>query len=168
MSNTEKTQAKNAPLNWPKDRNSFVQWAMETPEGKMSAGYQAVHKCLSNVASEPVLRISAAKWVSLVRREQGRTPEEVAAKAGVGVVDVLAIEIGEPVVAEVVERVATALGLNGDVLMQLLGLGDIRDQALIRAAAEFVARLEPSESLDVREQAALRWFQSAISYRRTG
>jgi hypothetical protein len=164
----EKSRVKNAPLTLPSDREPFVRWATQGSDGGVAAGWQSLHRLFLAEAPEHVLRKSAARLISLARRAQGRTLEQVAASASVRIADVLALEDGQDVPGEAIERVAVVLQLNADVLVQLLRGDQIVDQTLVRAATEFVARLEPSQPLDAKESAALDWFRDALASHRSG
>jgi hypothetical protein len=50
MNTHEKSRLKNAPLAMPANRDSFVLWAMEQPDGCMSAGRMPSHPRLRDEA----------------------------------------------------------------------------------------------------------------------
>jgi transcriptional regulator with XRE-family HTH domain len=168
MSTIEMNRVKNAPLSMPEDREGFVRWAMEEPDGCFSAGRQPPHPRLCIEAPAQVLRTSAAKLMSLARREKNQTPEQTAASAGVRVSDVLALEHGEKASLQIIVRVAAVLQLDADVLIQLFSGSHDADARLIEAATQFVARLEPADPLEPREAQALGWFRNAAFGRRAG
>ncbi|MDP9175730.1 MAG: hypothetical protein M3O30_17960 [Planctomycetota bacterium] len=168
MSTIEQSQVKNAPLSMPEDREGFLRWAMEEPDRCISAGWQPPHPRLCIEAPAQVLRASAAKLVSLSRREKNQTPEQTAASAGVRVADVLALEHGEETSLQIIGRVAAVLQLDVEVLIQLFSASHDADACLIEAATQFVARLEPADPLEPREVQALRWFRNAAFGCRAG
>ena len=57
MSNTEieMNRLKNAPLTMPADRDSFVRWATEEPDGWIAAGWQPPHSRLEPLGSDTEL-----------------------------------------------------------------------------------------------------------------
>ena len=165
MRPTEMSRVKNAPLSLPDDRDEFVACATSVPDGNISAGHQPVHYRLLEHRPSRLLRASGAGLVSLARRESNRTPDQVAAVAGVPVADVVPLEHGDAVTVETVTRVANALCLNGAVIAQLFGFGYANDSRLIDAATELVVQLGTAEPLHPREAQALDRFRTALATR---
>ncbi len=109
-----------------------------------------------------VLRAAGAKFVWLARRERNQTPNQTAALAEVRLGDVLALEQGRDVPPDVIERVADILQIDAEILLQLFGRTRAADAGLLKAATEFIGRLEAVEPLSPSELEALGAFRSRM------
>ena len=67
MTATEKSQVKNAPLEFDDDRSDFVEWATSVPDGAVAAGWQSLHPHLEGKRDDA--------WVlEMSKLEEGHTP----------------------------------------------------------------------------------------------
>jgi transcriptional regulator with XRE-family HTH domain len=188
MTATEKSQVKNAPLEFDDDRSDFVEWATSVADGAVAAGWQSLHPHLASqrddtwvlemskleegrtlgvggLAGEMKLtqtetsRLSLAKFVELSRRQLGQSVEQLAKDAGVGLAELLAVETGKGVIhPQTVQQLATFLKANPQKLLQLAGLVPAENRELEQAALQFAARTESVMPLEPQERAALEEF----------
>jgi HTH-type transcriptional regulator, competence development regulator len=105
-------------------------------------------------------RVALAKLVELRRRQYRLSAEDLARKADVDLEDVVGIERGEATVPEprTMHRLARALELPEQRLLELAGLEPAQDARLREATVRFVSQSEPVASLLPQEQAALEEF----------
>jgi HTH-type transcriptional regulator, competence development regulator len=105
-------------------------------------------------------RVALAKLVELRRRQYRLSAEDLARKADVDLEDVVGIERGEATVPELrtMHRLARALELPEQRLLELAGLEPAQDARLREATVRFVSQSEPVASLLPQEQAALEEF----------
>jgi transcriptional regulator with XRE-family HTH domain len=109
---------------------------------------------------EPV-RLMLAKFIELARRERNQSPQELAARAGVDLGDVRALEDPKwpSPSAQVIESVAAVLDVDALPLLELGGLIRAENKALDELAVEFAARLEGKRLLKPQELEALSWLR---------
>ncbi|MEY2427301.1 MAG: hypothetical protein QOJ40_186 [Verrucomicrobiota bacterium] len=109
-------------------------------------------------------RIVLGTLVSLWRRNQGWSAEQLAQRAGIALETILDIEHDphcEPA-AEVVRILAELLEVPAQPLLELAGLAKPRTPQLREEAVRFAARSEALVALNPNEKAALETFVSAI------
>jgi transcriptional regulator with XRE-family HTH domain len=113
-----------------------------------------------HAAPTPVAKSAFAKLVGLRRRDMRLTVEQLAERAEVDVADVISIELGQPEQPEprTVFKLAGALKLPAQKLMQMSGLAVPRDTRFTDAVVRFAARSEPIDKLSKEEHAALEEF----------
>jgi len=131
--------------------------AQSTPEPRVSA-------CQSQAGADSH-RVSLAKLVELSRRKLRLSVEELASKADIDLVELLAIEKAEPVdpSPRTIYQLAPVLCIRAELLMELAGLVAPRTTGLAHSAVRFAARSEPMEALSSDEDAALSWFVEELS-----
>ncbi len=100
------------------------------------------------------------RLINLWRRKKGLRMDELANKARIDLVELIAIEqdihyIPEP---RTVHLLAKTLGLSSDRMLQLSGNTIIRDSTLGQEAIRFAAHSESVEKLNRNEQRALEEF----------
>lgn len=112
------------------------------------------------LADTEASRRSLAKFVELSRRRLGQSLERLAEKTGVDLGELLAIETeGAFHRPETIQRLATFLGVNPQLLLQLAGLLPTENRQLEQAALHFAARIESVKPLEPQEQEALEKFR---------
>jgi transcriptional regulator with XRE-family HTH domain len=143
--------------------NTDKEWlllnAAEDNNGSVSVGGLA-HTLGLRESSHDVDWITQAAFARLVelrRRQQGLTVEALAAKADLELADLMGIEDGTAVTPEprTVFKLAQALELPPQRLMQLSGLTESRDDGFAKAALRFAARSKPVDQLSKEEHDAL-------------
>jgi transcriptional regulator with XRE-family HTH domain len=114
----------------------------------------------ATAAPTPVVKSAFAKLVGLRRRDMRLTVEQLAERAEVDVAEVVSIELGQLDQPEprTVFKLAGALKLPAQKLMQVSGLAVPRDTRFNDAVVRFAARSEPIEKLSKEEHAALEEF----------
>lgn len=100
------------------------------------------------------------RLINLWRRKKGLRMDELANKARIDLIELIAIErdihyIPEP---RTVYLLAKILGLSSDRMLQLSGNTVVRDSTLGQEAIRFAARSESVEKLNGNEQRALEEF----------
>jgi transcriptional regulator with XRE-family HTH domain len=105
-------------------------------------------------------RVALAKLVEFRRRQYRLSAEDLSKKADVDLEDVVGIERGEGTVPEprTMHRLARALELPEQRLLELAGLVPAMDARLREATVRFAARSGPVASLLPQEQEALEEF----------
>lgn len=141
----------------------WVRAQADAEEGILSVGGLAhrVGMLGSSVSPEPG-RLMLAKFIELARRERKQSPQELAARAGVDLSDVVALENPEwqSPSAQVIESVAAALDVDSLPLLELGGFSRTESKALVELAIEFAARLEAMKPLEPQELEALSWLRN--------
>jgi HTH-type transcriptional regulator, competence development regulator len=109
-------------------------------------------------------KLAFTKLLELQRRSLGLSLEDLAERAQVSVVEMVAIARGEIGTAEAqtIRRLAQALLLPEDRLLALAGQGEPAQTSLQEAAVRFAARTEPVRQLTAEENAALQEFVHAL------
>jgi hypothetical protein len=112
------------------------------------------------LAETDASRRSLAKFVELSQRRLGQSLENLAEKAEVDLGELLAVETSEGVVhdPQTIQRLAVALRVNPQLLLQLAGLLPAEGHQLEKAALHFAARMESVKPLEPQEEAALDKF----------
>jgi len=64
MTAGEKSQVKNAPIEFSDDRSDFVEWATSVPDGAVAAGWQSLHPHLEGNRDD-------ARGLELSKLEEG-------------------------------------------------------------------------------------------------
>ena len=106
-------------------------------------------------------RLSLAKFLELSRRQMHESLETVAEKAGIDLAELTSLERGKSPVRnpKTLVRIAAALHVDVQPLLELAGLVTTTDERLVRIAAQFSARLESVKPLEPEEEQALGWFK---------
>lgn len=148
------------------DREWLLRRAAEEDESCVSVGGLYVRIAREEAKRKAAARAAFAKLIELQRRNLLLTPEELALRAGVEVIELVRIARGENSVvqAETVRRLAHALSLPEERLLLLAGHGEPTD-AEIEEAARFAARSEPVEPLTTQEHKALQGFVRFLAER---
>jgi transcriptional regulator with XRE-family HTH domain len=110
-------------------------------------------------------RVALAKLVELRRRQYRLSAEDLARRADVDLEDVVIIERGEGTVPDpqTMHRLAQALELPEQRLLELAGLVQAKDARFREATVRFAARSEPVASLLPQEQEALEEFVELLA-----
>jgi HTH-type transcriptional regulator, competence development regulator len=111
-------------------------------------------------APAPVTRSAFAKLVELRRRALRMSVEELAESADVDVAELVSIELDKAEVPELrtVAKLAKALALPAQRLVELSGLATPRDARFSEAVVRFAAKSESVEKLSRTEMEALEEF----------
>lgn len=110
-------------------------------------------------------RLSLGKFVELSRRRLRLSVEQLADKANVELVELLALEKAEDITPEArtIFQLAGVLNVRPEPLMELAGLVIPKTAALTDSAVRFAARSEPMQALSSDEEAALNWFVKELT-----
>jgi transcriptional regulator with XRE-family HTH domain len=110
-------------------------------------------------------RKSLGKFIELSRRRMRLSVEQLAEKANVDLVELLAIEKAEGIRPEprTIYQLAQVLQVRVDPLLELAGLVVTKSVALTASAVRFAARSEPMDVLSKEEADALDWFVEELS-----
>lgn len=159
-----------AEMKMNQNREWLLRMADEEANCEVSAGGLA-HE--AGLLSRPVLRDSArlslGKFLELSRRQMQQSPEALARNAGVDLAELTSLERGTgPVYSpKALIKVAEALRVEAQPLLELAGLIATTDERLGTLAAQFSARLESVKPLDPEEERALGWFKEQAFRSRT-
>lgn len=139
-------------------------------EGNAEVGAGAPEVLQEGSATEPLdfcagARLAFGRFVELMRRNQGLTPEELAARADVDLQEIVSIEGDVHYTTEprTIYQLARAFALPEKRLMQLAGLAHAKDPHFTEEAVLFAARSESVEKLNVGERKALESFIALLS-----
>jgi len=102
------------------------------------------------------------RLVELARRANQMSLEQLAEKADVDLVELVAIERGHAPAPRAVYQLARTLGFSPGRLMELSGLAEPRDSELGKAAVRFAARCEPVRRLTSAEREAFEEFVKVL------
>jgi transcriptional regulator with XRE-family HTH domain len=110
-------------------------------------------------------RHSLGKFVELSRRRMRLSVEQLAEKANIDLVELLAIENAEVVSPgpRTIFQLAQVLKVSPEPLMELAGLVVARSERLAESALRFAARSEPMQALSRDEEKALSWFVKELT-----
>jgi HTH-type transcriptional regulator, competence development regulator len=110
-------------------------------------------------------KVAFTKLLELQRRSLGLSLEDLAERAGVDMVQIIAIARGDGGTAEaqIIRRLAQVLLLPEERLLALAGQGEPTQTNLQEAAARFAARSEPIRQLSAEENEALQEFMHALT-----
>lgn len=168
------------PLQFPKDRDAFLNRAFEASDGYIVAGGLAhrlnmLGKNGEGDSAEPqahrnepgefdTRRLALAKFVEFSRRLKGLSIEAFAAKAKVDIGDVLQVEDEDAPSPEprAIYAIAQYLRADSRKLMVLAGHVMLRDETLDREAVRFAAWSHGSEPLSKDEEKILREFARVV------
>jgi hypothetical protein len=138
-------------------------WVLEMSEAEQGQSIQVggLHGRLSALTPDASRR-SLAQFVELSRRQFGLSAKQFAQKAGLNLMDLLAIEMGAGPLGnpQAIIQIALFLKVEPAPLLVLAGLSGSLDSELGNVAIQFTARLEPVAPLEPREEEALNWFKS--------
>jgi HTH-type transcriptional regulator, competence development regulator len=111
-------------------------------------------------APTPLAKSAFAKLIELRRRERHLTVEQLAARAEVGMAELVGIELGKVDAPELltVAKLAAVLELPAQKLMQLSGTVMPKNARFAEAVVRFAARSEPVNQLSPEEHDALKEF----------
>ena len=141
----------------------WVRTQADAEDGILSVGGLAhrVGMLGSSVSPDPG-RMMLAKFVELARRERKQSPQELAARAGIDLSEVVALENPEwqRPSAQVIESVAAALDIDALPLLELGGFSHTENKVLGELAVEFAARLESMNPLEPQELEDLSWLRN--------
>jgi transcriptional regulator with XRE-family HTH domain len=153
------------------NRNWLLRMADEEANCEVSAGGLAHETGLLNRGGiNESARLSLAKFLELSRRQMRVSLEALAEKAGVDLAELTSLEHGKSPVRnpQILLRIAAALNIKAEPLLELAGLLPTADGRLARIAVQFSARLESVKPLDPQEELALRWFKEQAFAPRSG
>jgi transcriptional regulator with XRE-family HTH domain len=150
-----KTQANNGPA-WV-NRMAGVEDGSELSVGGLA---QELGMFRVPEAPAPVAKSAFAKLIEFRRRALRLSVEDLAKAADVDVAELVGIEIGKVDAPELrtVAKLAKALKLPGQRLVELSGLATPRDARFSDAVVRFAARSESVEKLSPTELEALEEF----------
>ncbi len=151
-----------AEMKMNQNREWLLRMADEEANCEVSAGGLAHETGLLNRSGlRESARLSLGKFLELSRRQLHETLEGLAEKAGVDLAELTSLERGRGPVRnpKVLVRIAAALGVEGQPLLELAGLITTTDERLGKLAAQFSARLETVKPLEPEEEQALGWFK---------
>src|SRR5580704_14687956 len=127
------------------NRDWLLRMADEEANCEVSAGGLAQEAgLLKRSCFNESARLSLAKFLELSRRQMHESLESLAEKAGVDLAELTSLERGKSPVRNPRNLVKIAAALHVDVqpLLELAGLVTTTDERLVRIAAQFSARLE--------------------------
>lgn len=145
---------------------------------KLEDGYSVTAGCLDTesffkeVEQRGVTTLHKEKYagvlsrlISLARRAEGLTREQLAERADVDIIEVFQIEEDVNIVPEsiVIARIAKTLNLPVGKLQQLAGHMEVIDLQVSTAAYEFAAHSGSLEPLSREQRTALNEFIKALS-----
>jgi transcriptional regulator with XRE-family HTH domain len=109
-------------------------------------------------------RQSLGKFIELSRRRMRLSVEQLAERADVDLVELLALEKAEDILPEprTVYQLAQVLRMKVEPLLELAGLVT-KSIGLTESAVRFAARSEPMDALTKAEEEALNWFVQELS-----
>ena len=132
-----------------------------TSVGGLASRAQAEFQALGVPTAE---RTALAHLLELQRRKLRLSVESLASQSEVEVEEILEVERGDGVPEpRTIFKLAHALKLRDDKLMQLAGHVSIRDPRLGRAAVRFAARSASMDALTAEESAALAEFVKELA-----
>lgn len=113
---------------------------------------------------ESTRRVAFARFIELYRRKMRLTIEQLAEKADVDVSQLIEIEEGECISAELrtVFNLAKVFQFPIERLMELSGLAQVRDRHLTEATIRFAARSESMSVLSQQEEEALQEYLKVL------
>ncbi len=151
-----------AEMKMNQSREWLLRMADEEANCEVSAGGLA-HETgmLNRRGPSESTRLSLGKFLELSRRQLNETLEGLAERAGIDLAELTSLEhgrgpIGNP---KVLVRIAAALHLEAQPMLELAGLIATTDERLAKLAAQFSARLESVKPLEAEEEQALSWFR---------
>lgn len=130
-----------------------------TPKPQIEA-----ESCSTNING---VRIAFGRFVQLMRREQGLSPEDFANKADIDVGELINIErttcSPEP---RTIHQLSNSLNIETKKLLQLSGLAELKEPELEHEALLFAASSESIDKLSKEEAEALEHFVTVLSEKR--
>ena len=150
-----------AEMKMNQNRDWLVRMADEEANCEVSAGGLAqeagLHKRSGLNGLNESARLSLAKFLELSRRQMHESLESLAEKAGVDLAELTSLERGKSPVRnpKALGKLAAALHVDVQPLLELAGLVPTTDQRLVRIAAQFSARLESVKPLEPEEEQAI-------------
>ena len=144
------------------NREWLLRMADEEANCELSAGGLAHESGLLNRRGpSESARHCLARFLELSRRKMNESLTGLAAKAGVDLAELTSLECGKDPVRnpQLLVKIAAALEVEPEPLLELAGLSTAADQRLTDIAAQFLARLESTKPLEPQEEQALDWFK---------
>jgi HTH-type transcriptional regulator, competence development regulator len=110
-------------------------------------------------------RLAFGRFLQLMRRNRGFTPEQLAVRADIDLQEIVSIEGDVRYVTEprTVYQLALVFSLPEKRLMQLAGLTHAQDPKFAQQAVRFAAQSESVEKLNLEERRALESFIALLS-----
>jgi transcriptional regulator with XRE-family HTH domain len=142
-------------------------WLRRVAEIEDSMTSMSVGGLINRLGLQPRIEESGTpifvEFMKLIRRKEGLSVDQLAARANIAVDELKWLELGGPITRDIVKKLAEALKLSSEKLEQLAGIVPALDPELQAAARRFETRINSILVLNPLEESALNDMMRSIT-----